>query len=65
MVSVEICSMDDILQQLFLSLSLSVQAYYPVYENRREEYVNNFWRLVNWPVVSQLYTEGQTKRSDL
>lgn len=40
-------------------------AYYPVYENRREEYVENFWRLVNWPVVSQLYIDGQNKRSDL
>jgi len=40
-------------------------AYYPVYKNRRNEYVENFWRLVNWPVVSQLYTDGQTKRSDL
>jgi superoxide dismutase len=40
-------------------------AYYPVYENRRSEYVENFWRIINWPVVSQLYVESQTKRTDL
>ncbi len=40
-------------------------AYYPVYENRRNEYVDNFWRIINWPVVSQLYTEVRAKRADL
>jgi len=48
-----------------LGIDLWEHAYYPVYENRRNEYVEGFWRLVNWPFVAQLYTEGQTKRSDL
>jgi len=48
-----------------LGIDLWEHAYYPVYENRRNEYVENFWRLVNWPFVTQLFTEGQNKRSDL
>ncbi|CAF2660044.1 unnamed protein product [Rotaria sp. Silwood2] len=50
---------------ILLCIDLWEHAYYPVYENRRNEYVENFWRLVNWPFVSQLYIEGQTNRSDL
>jgi len=48
-----------------LGIDLWEHAYYPVYENRRNEYVENFWRIVNWPVVSQLYTEGKARRSEL
>jgi len=48
-----------------LGIDLWEHAYYPVYENRRNEYVENFWRIVNWPFVSQLYTEGQSRLSDL
>jgi Fe-Mn family superoxide dismutase len=48
-----------------LGIDLWEHAYYPVYENRRNEYVNNFWRIVNWNFVNQLYTEGKAKRSDL
>jgi superoxide dismutase len=40
-------------------------AYYPVYENRRSEYVDNFWRIINWPVVAQLYAEGVAKHAEL
>lgn len=40
-------------------------AYYLVYENRRNEYVENFWRLVNWPFVTKLYEGGSAKRLDL
>jgi Fe-Mn family superoxide dismutase len=40
-------------------------AYYPVYENRRGEYVDNFWRIINWPVVAQLYAEGVAKHAEL
>jgi len=48
-----------------LGIDLWEHAYYPVYENRRQEYVENFWRIINWPFATQLYTEGQAKRSDL
>ena len=40
-------------------------AYYLVYENRRNEYVESFWRLVNWSFVAQLYESGPAKRVDL
>ncbi|CAF1625380.1 unnamed protein product [Adineta ricciae] len=50
---------------VIMGIDLWEHAYYPVYENRRAEYVENFWRLVNWPVVSQRYIESQSKRSDL
>ncbi|CAF4345171.1 unnamed protein product [Adineta steineri] len=48
-----------------LGIDLWEHAYYPVYENRRSEYVDNFWRIINWPFVSQLYTEGIAKHTDL
>jgi Fe-Mn family superoxide dismutase len=50
---------------VLLGIDLWEHAYYPVYENRRNEYVDNFWRIINWPVVSQLYTEVRAKRADL
>jgi len=50
---------------VLLGIDLWEHAYYPVYENRRNEYVENFWRIINWPFVTQLYTEGQSRRSDL
>jgi len=50
---------------VLLGIDLWEHAYYPVYENRRNEYVDNFWRIVNWPFVAKLYTEGNTKHGDL
>jgi Fe-Mn family superoxide dismutase len=50
---------------VLLGIDLWEHAYYPVYENRRNEYVDNFWRIINWPFVAKLYTEGSTKRADL
>lgn len=37
-------------------------AYYLKYQNRRAEYVNNFWSLINWEVVSELYNEAIKKK---
>jgi len=48
-----------------LGIDLWEHAYYLDYEDRRSEYVENFWRLVNWPYVTKLYTDGQARRSDL
>ncbi|CAF1924554.1 unnamed protein product [Rotaria magnacalcarata] len=50
---------------ILLCIDLWEHAYYPVYENRRSEYIENFWRIINWSYVGQLYNEGQTGRSDL
>jgi len=50
---------------IVLGIDLWEHAYYPDYENRRQEYIDGFWRLVNWPYVAQLYTEGRAKHVDL
>ncbi|UJR14896.1 hypothetical protein I4U23_001880 [Adineta vaga] len=50
---------------VIMGIDLWEHAYYPVYENRRVEYVENFWRLVNWSVVGERYIESQSRRSDL
>jgi len=38
-----------------LALDVWEHAYYLQYENRRAEYVDNFWEIVNWNKVSERY----------
>jgi Fe-Mn family superoxide dismutase len=40
-----------------LGLDLWEHAYYLKYKNKRDEYVQNFWKVVNWEFVNKLYND--------
>jgi Fe-Mn family superoxide dismutase len=48
-----------------LGLDLWEHAYYLKYQNKRDEYINNFWDHINWDFVNDLYqTKSKTKLTE-
>jgi Fe-Mn family superoxide dismutase len=46
-----------------LGLDLWEHAYYLKYQNKRDEYITNFWDAVNWKFINELYL-SKTKKSN-
>jgi len=47
-----------------LGLDLWEHAYYLKYKNRRDVYIKNFWKVVNWDFVEKLYDMKQETKKD-
>jgi len=48
-----------------LGLDLWEHAYYLKYQNKRDEYIQNFWEAINWKFVNELYLSKTKKEETL
>ena len=46
-----------------LGLDVWEHAYYLKYQNKRDEYINKFWDVINWEFVEELYTSKNNKKN--
>ncbi|MDX9697334.1 MAG: Fe-Mn family superoxide dismutase, partial [Bacteroidales bacterium] len=44
-----------------LAIDVWEHAYYLKYQNKRADYISNFWNVINWAKVNELYSEALKK----